>query len=313
VSEERNNAHLIGELGRCCSDLLREIILDPGVRVFDIRVRTVVTTRFESAKEQVCYIVEAKTNDASLLRGDTALFKGSYKERVEAVLDVIVKRADPNAWAHLEILGPSPPSVERVIPITRLLKSGQLREDSPLVVTAKTYGLRYALIRGRHFVGPSPAIARTIEQLIGDEGCRPESVLDLFAGSGIASIVVCRYTSPKMVLAIERDRAKISRLQRYLAKSRARCLAADACKVALPKRLFDLVVADPYYEDALVFLQHHLRWIARYARRFLMVSGGIEHAQWNGAVERMIRSAGLKPRVRRVFGQVILDSQMSRG
>jgi tRNA G37 N-methylase Trm5 len=187
-----------------------------------------------------------------------------------------------------------------------------LHNDSPLVVTARKYGLRYALIKGRHFVGPSPAIAKVVEQLVDSRGYKPESVLDLFAGSGIASVVVSRYTTPKTMLVIEKDPAKIWRLKRHLVKSGARYVAGDSRSVALPKRAFDLVIADPYYEDALLFLRYQLGWIARYARRFLMVSGGIEHAKWNRAVDRALRSAGLRPKVHQAFGQVILETEISR-
>jgi hypothetical protein len=112
-------------------------------------------------------------------------------------------------------------------------------------------------------------------------------------------------------LVIEKDPAKIWRLRRHLVKTRAKYLAGDACRTALPKRPFDLVIADPYYEEALVFLRYQLGWIVRYARRFLMVSGGIEHVKWNREIERALRSAGLKPTMHQAFGQVVLESRMS--
>jgi 16S rRNA G966 N2-methylase RsmD len=294
------------QLKSVCIEAFRPILLDPAVRIIDVDVTPLSVERVDSQKAATCYVVRVRTNNATLLRGDSQLFKGSYKERVEGLLDFLIKRYDANAWVHLEIMGPAPSSVERMIPIGTLISAGKITHDSPLASIASVYQIPRALLRGRHLVGPSPAVANLCE-IIARRRHPPESILDLFAGTGIATKVFCQLAEPKQAIVVECDKAKIRHLRTYLREPCIRFWAADARSVNLPRTDFDLVVADPYYEDVLDFLSVQLRWIIRRAKLFLLVTGGVENLQWNKLVARVLQRAGLRPKRHSIFGQTILE------
>src|SRR5260370_32028493 len=165
----------------------------------------------------------------------------------------------------------------------------------------------YVLLRGRHMVGPSPALASVVEKLISDRRSIG-SVLDLFAGTGIVSKVVCKLGNPKEVVIVEKDPIKVARMSRYLRDPRVRFTVGDATLMKLPRKPFDLVVADPYYEDALEFLSNQLSWITARARLFLLVSGGVEDLEWNNDVRVTLRRGGLKDTAPVEFVQVCFES-----
>src|SRR5260370_26166306 len=143
--EEPHNLPI--DLASVCTAMLQYLFARRGAEILGIDVKAVTTKRFDSAKEQPCYIVRLQTENASLLRGDGNRFKGSYKERIEGILDFLIKRADPNAGVHLEIVGPNPTTVDTLVEIDHLLRSAQLPDDAPLAVAARTYGMPYVLFR----------------------------------------------------------------------------------------------------------------------------------------------------------------------
>src|SRR5712692_6869898 len=89
------------DLPAICTEIIQSLFARRRAGLLDIDIKAVTTQSFDSAKEQPCYIVRLRTKNASLLRGDGNRFKGSYKERIEGILEFLMKRADPNARVHL--------------------------------------------------------------------------------------------------------------------------------------------------------------------------------------------------------------------
>jgi SAM-dependent methyltransferase len=299
---------LDAELVQACKEVFQDIIIDPATRISRVDVKKISTDGFASNARTPRYIVRVRTNNASMLRGDVEVFKGSYKERVEGVLDFLAKRIDPKAEVHLEIIGPNPPTVESLVPIRTLIQSGRLRESSPIVATANTYHIPYALVRGRHLIAPNPAIAKVLSHLIVNGHQTIETVLDVFSGTGTAAKVVCHLGNPKKVVVVENDSLKVARMKKHIKDPRIQFLVADACELRLSED-FDLVTADPYYEDVPRFLKLQLSQIAKRAKIFLLVSGGVENVQWNRDIRRALRNIGLKTKEHVAFGQMILEAQ----
>jgi 16S rRNA G966 N2-methylase RsmD len=238
-----------------------------------------------------------------MLRGAAHSYKGSYKERVEGVLEYFLRKSDRNAHAHLDIVGPESASVERLVPIQELVNSRKISSKSPVAETAKTFDIDYALIRGRHLIGPCPAVAAVIKNLAKREKIR--TVLDIFAGTGVASKVAAATRKLDKISVVENDPLKVARMRSHMKGIPVEFETCDALEYEI-KRPYDLVVADPYFEDTLRFLESQLDSIKERARIFVLVSGGVYDSSWNHKITLRLKKAGLVVRRHHRFGEVIL-------
>src|SRR5208337_2806504 len=143
-----------GDLLKVCRKAFDSVILDPSVKIKRILLKKGTARECHHGLSQKSLIVKVFTNDASMLRGAPEAYKGSYKERVEGILDYFVKEADASAHAHLEIVGPETSSVERLVLLSSLVNSGKVSPSSPYVTVGREHGIDYAVIRGRHMIGP---------------------------------------------------------------------------------------------------------------------------------------------------------------
>ena len=291
------------ELIRICEAALKQIIIDPEVKVSGVSVRSISTTRFDSFQERYVFIVQIDTNDASMVRGDPNQYKGSYKERIEGALDVFAKSVNPNYEVHVEIEGASTESVERFIRIEDLIASGRISEQSPIVETARRFDIPSILVRGRHLIAPSPTIAAYLESFLQNENVR--SVLDLFGGTGLAARVLCERGNPQKVTVVDNSRSQLAQMREYIKDDRVELVNADAFTYQIEQ--CDLVLADPYYEDALRFLDAQLDTIIRKARFFVFVPGDVQNVSWNRSVEERLRQTGAMVQKWDKFGQVLFN------
>src|SRR5207249_379515 len=123
------------DLVEVCRRALRAVVIAPEVRIEKISVECLRSPQFDSFHEKVIFVVRVHTNDASMVRGDSNAYKGSYKERIEGLLQGHAEALVPDCLVHLEIEGPSTDSVERLIAIDELIGSGRLNDNSPIVKT----------------------------------------------------------------------------------------------------------------------------------------------------------------------------------
>lgn len=295
---------------RCIvKDLLHDVVKDPRITVTDVDVETIRSSSFETTRPTTWYVITIRTNDPAAIRGDAQEFKGSYKERLEGALQFAIRRHQPNSLAHIDIVGPRNGSVERTVPISQLLLAKKLTATSPLVRTADTFGIPYALVRGRHLIGPSPAVADVLRQVMERAGRGIQSVLDVFSGTGLAAKVVCKSNDVRHVVCVDSSAERVRQLQRHLRDTRVEVRMGDACNGQLPHGRFDLVVADPYYEDVQNFLSRQLDRISKCTQRLVLVAGGIENISWNRMVLSMLRNSEARTKRHASYGQVIFESR----
>lgn len=293
-------AQIAQRLSELCREILARIVLDPDTAILDLEVRIIKTPRFDCDQPRTCYLVRITTSDSSVVSGAVNGFKGSYKERLEGALDVEVRRFDPQAGAAVDIVGPGGPTVERFVAIAALEATNVVSASSPIVRTARAFDIPWILIRGRHLVGPSPAIADALRTLVA-EGFAPETVLDLFSGTGIGSIVVARQAPGAAITSVELDETKVRAIE-GIRLGNMRVVHGDA--LTYPFRgLIDLVIADPYYEDALKFLDVRGPDLRRHAKKLVFVGGQVEHQSWNEKIESRLTHYGFDPKPVDLYGQ----------
>lgn len=298
---------LRSELVRLCEEVIPSVTLDPAIKIFSVEVDMIATERFGSQEPRTSYIVSVRVNDASMLRGKARSLKGSYKERVEGILDNYAKRSDPSVDVFLEIRGPESNSVERLVPVSDMVRSGKVSALSPIVRTAERNAIPYIQIRGRHLIAPSPAIAEFLEQYARDNSKAIDTAIDLFAGTAVATKTLFRVATPRRVLVVDNDPSKLANWKRHLHDDRAEFLLADAMEYVFQYPT-DLVVADPYYEDVEEFLNRQLGNLAKIAKTILLVPGNVEDRLWNARMATLVQQSGYKVSEHTLYGQVILEA-----
>jgi hypothetical protein len=301
---QNDREHLVQkELGEVCAEVLESIVVVPDVCIENISVRCFRSARFDSSQERTTFVVCIHTNDAPMVRGDSNLYKGSYKERIEAVLDFRAKSLLPKSDVHLEINGPETGSVERLVPTHRLIRAGTIAQNSPIAETARLFSIPDILIRGRHLIAPSPTIADYLAGLVQKE--RIKTAIDLFGGTGLVATVLCKLGNPTRVTVVERENKTLDRMKEHLKDERVNFVHGDAFDYQFG--VYDLIVADPYYEDAVGFLKKRLDAVLNSTRIFLFVPGKIEDVAWNYEVERELKRGGTDVVKFEKFGQVLFD------
>jgi hypothetical protein len=299
------------ELVSLCKQSLASIVVDPTVKIRGIEVSAFLAERFDSAEPKPYYIVSIHTNDASMVRGMARSFKGSYKERLEGVLDSHAKRHNPANSVHVEIRGLESNSVERLVPIADILRLGKLSKSSPIVLTAESNGISYIQIRGRHLIAPSPAVAEFLERYGSENAAGIRTAVDLFAGTAIATKVLCRVAKPSEVFVIDNDPVKLQNSRVHLRDDRVSFLQEDAMGYVFPQST-DLVVADPYYEDVERFLHLQLPNMKGRVANLLLVPGDVEDRLWNSRMAALVSDAGYSVKEHALYGQVILEAKAYR-
>jgi len=298
--------HLYEELKGLCREALATVIIDPRVKILDIFVDSVFSPRFDSGKEKLILIVHVRTNDSAMLRGDQYIYKGSYKERVEGILDFHAKKIVDSSEVYLDIDGPDGQSVQRMIPVGEFLESGRLSDTSPIIETARSYSIPYILIRGRHFIAPSPAIAQYLRNITTKSAFRAKSILDMFGGTGLAAKLLCKLGEPDRIVVLEKDPDVLQKMNEHICDPRIEIIQGDAFTYKIEES-FDLVLADPYYEDVLAFLKERLVEILARTKFLILVPGNVGNVRWNNEVEKMLAIVGLSVRKYTAFGQAILE------
>jgi 16S rRNA G966 N2-methylase RsmD len=276
----------------------------PLASITNVRVREIWSERFEVEGKSRSYILTVVTPNPPMLRGDILPYKGSYKERVEALVQDHLNRTDPGATAHIEIVGPTDRSIDGFISIQELVKSGKVSANSPIVRTATKYRVPGALLHGRHLIGPSPALASLVRRIVVSD--RVSTILDLFAGTGVVAKVACAESVPTLVTVVERDQAKINFMQSHLPNVFVRIYQEDSLFYPINGQ-WDLIVADPYYEHVMCLLDARGECIRKNSKRFLLACGSIEDIGWTQEVRVRLCRFGFNVRRHAKFGQVIFE------
>jgi len=301
-----DHANLHRELSELCRRALETIIIDPGVQVVDVSVDSTASLRFDSSVEKLLITVRVQTNDSSMLRGDPDSYRGSYKERVEGILDFHAKKILTNSEVYLQIDGPAPPSVQRLIPVVEFLESARLSDTSPIVKTAQSYSIPYILIRGRHYIAPSPAMAQYLAEFLHRSGPRAKRVLDLFGGTGLAAKIMCSLGRPDRVVVVEKDADALRKMREHVLDRRVEMILGDAFAYQINEP-FDVVIADPYYEDVIRLLNEKLNSILARTDVLVLVPGNVGDVIWNSEVERVLASSGVHIKKFAAYGQAIFE------
>lgn len=126
----------------------------------------------------------------------------------------------------------------KVVRVDWLIRSGRLSRFSPIALLSKELEVKWLTLWGGYVYGPTPGIAEALDLLI--SAVKPESMLDLFCGSGALS-KLAYFRGVKRVFSVD---LYVEAAERNLEGCRGvEVLEADALSFRSPEK-FDLLVAD---------------------------------------------------------------------
>lgn len=290
-----------------CDKMLKEIVLDPAKRDYKIECTKVSTKDWGNGDDIEVYLTKIHTAYPLTISGEPGGYKGFYKERVEAVLNHIASLYQSSSHSAKVIVEVVPTnahkdSIESLIPVDKARKE-LITKGSPLDNVLRNFKIPNVLVRGRHLVGPNPGLLSVVEKIYKESV--PKSALELFAGTGVVSRFLINQGVENVTCVDKGDHFDITKTS--LEKlSGITCVREDAFHFRIPQ-VFDLIVADPYYEDALEFLDTKAKEIFSNTRIFVFVCGGIEHEYQRGQCKEALRShLGVEPEENLEYGMSVL-------
>jgi len=280
IQKELESRNLKRILLHTCRSLLNDIVLDPDKRDHSVDCKLGCAQDWRTGLETATYAITIRTAYPISTTGEPGGYKGFYKERIESVLNHIAafyRTQDRLSKVTVEIVPTKSTAdhLESLIPLPKACNN-IITNNSPVLAIAKKYDVKYVLVRGRHLVGPNPALVTTIEQLCAQSSI--QSALDLFSGTGIVSIVLKKKQVP-YVTSVDNGQHFQTVMQDLNTLGGIHCIAADAFTFPF-SRPYDLIVADPYYEDALTFLNKRIMDIHHSTNVFVFVCS----AEYDGSL-----------------------------
>lgn len=277
IQRELESQDIINVLTKTCDSLLKEIILDPDKRDYRIEYKKQLTKDWKTGLDIIVHILQVHTSHPMSISGEPGGYKGFYKERIESVLNHIVSLHQTETLPTKAILEVIPSEVckddlESLVPLGKAYNNHIIKNGSPVLEVINNYHLEYVLIRGRHLVGPNPGLVHLVEQIC--EENPPESALDLFSGTGIIPIVLERYKVPD-ITCVDKG-LHFDTIKKALKTTKGiKCVTEDAFSFPI-SHSYSLITADPYYEDALDFLNKRIEEIYQNTNIFIFVCCGEE-------------------------------------
>ncbi len=280
---------VVERLKNTCDKMLKEIVLDPDKRDYKIECTKLSTTDWGTGHDTEVYLMKIHTAYPLTISGEPGGYKGFYKERVEAVLNHIASLYQKGGHGTEVIVEVVPTdgyndNLESLIPIDKARRE-IIAKGSPLDKVVSEFKIPHVLVRGRHLVGPNPGLLSVVKKICQETMLK--SALDLFAGTGIISRFLNRQGVQSVTCVDKGEHFVISKelLEKLPGIT---CVQEDAFSFRISQQ-FDLIVADPYYEDAIQFLNAKAKEICKNTSIFVFVCGGVEHEYQREKCKELLR------------------------
>jgi len=286
---ETNTKHLSALVAGKTEQILKTIVLDPDVKIEIQGCSETIRIDWKTGSPIRILSVKVKTNNRLMIMGEPGNYKGIYKEHLETLLNDFVSKLDKNYRVHIEVLGDEGP-LHKLIPLVRSLQDGIITNQSPVYAVARKYNMPYILVRGRYIEGPNPGLTEISENLLAKYGFR--KVLDLFAGTGIVARVALANKAEKVVCV---DRTTANELiSTFKSWEKVVEVAQDDVFAFKVKEPFDLIVADPDFEDALRVAREVVPRIRNMCKVFVLCHGSVEDERWNKEIRAILQTSSNK-------------------
>ena len=290
IQKQLESADLSTVLINKCDSLLKEIVLDPIKRDYQIYCEKRYSEDWKTGLKTVVYILKVYTSYPISVSGEPGGYKGFYKERIEAILNDIVSFYRTETLQSKAILEIFPSEVEKdviesIVPLDKAYNS-IIKRGSPVLEVAKKYDIKYILVRGRHLVGPNPGLVQVVENICEKESIK--SALDLFTGTGIIPIVLHRYKVPNITCVDNGKHFDVVKKTLNIPDG-IKCIKKNAFHFLICED-YDLIIADPYYEDSFDFLNKRILDIYQNTKHFVFVCCGSEDEYLRSQCQSIIQA-----------------------
>ena len=269
--------------------VIETIVLDPAVtyRIHYARNRDEIDWK----TGRIIQVTSARitTNNRSMIMGEPGNYKGSYKQIIESLTEYMLSQKGIRRRVRLDIVGDNGP-IHRLIPVGTALSHGLIEKSSPVFLTATRYSIPHILIRGPHIEGPNPELA----ELVDDTLSSGQKMLDLFAGTGLVAKIALRRNATEIV-SLDMNTANTLAIMFRTSNrsSKFSFLQEDAFGFDVQED-FDLVVADPDFEDSLRVAAEIAPRLKDKCKKMILCHGYIEDRAWNRRVRKKLAESASK-------------------
>jgi hypothetical protein len=289
-----------------CQFMLNEIVIDPNKHDYTIQCKEQESIDWRTGQKSISYVFQISTLYPLTVGGEPGGYKGFYKERLESVLDSFVSQYNTEKIVYRVFLEIVPNTAEKdtlesLIHLEIAKKNKIVKDNSPVLKIANKYDIKYVLVRGRHLIGPNPGLVQVIEKIC-DENI-VNSALDLFSGTGTVPIVLRKYHVSEITSV---DYGKhFKTVKEHLLNKNVTCVEGNVFDYDI-KSHYDLIVADPYYEDSVSFLNKRIAEIYDNSKILVFVCCGEQNEYLRKQCDGILRryySVNVVEKI--VFGQSI--------
>jgi hypothetical protein len=270
--------------------VLSELVADPEFS-YAIEEVTLYSLQPTYAADPVrILVIGMQTNNRALLLGQFVYFsppamRGFHVEYLTARLETLFRsKCFPGVgelFIHLDVsqVPNSKQSPYTLLPLRKAISAGILTDDSRLAQHMHRYRLSHVLLAGSEISGPSSAMIEIVEEV-----CRTKRIktcLDLFSGTGALSRVAAT-NGASLIVAVDLLPLDFDQALDEPASSVKR-VTADAWLYE-PEQSFDLLLADPFYDDAVRVAWEILPRMRGYARHLIFHIGLCFDRYWTDQV-----------------------------
>ncbi len=271
--------------------ILDRLILDPDFKYKVEKVSVIDRLSMTGERTEKVFTINVSTNNRNQLLGQVVPFKkGGYRGYFNNFFSgMIIQKFEsvfnPDYYFFIEIDAKpfkhnNLDYVDKHISLDEAIKNGIMSKDSPLVKKMREYNLKYLILAGGTVItGPLSDSITTMERICKEYNI--DSVLDVFCGSGgLTKVLFNHGTTRGTCIDLNLTSAK-ENLKDISSKIDFRETNAFNYK---PKREYDLMIGDPYYDIAYDFVDKVLPQYIKKCRYYFMTVGFIDNFYWSDKI-----------------------------
>ena len=288
--------HIEEQVRSLLPQVLARLVADPSLRYRIDSVETIQKRTKGGDRKHPVTCVVVSTNNRPLLLGQFMYFprggiRGFHNDYVEGYLAGFLKAKlglSKSHEIHLEVFpftrGKRLDYTYRYGSLREACRLGLISSKSPLAVIMRRYGLNRVLIEGSVIAGPDLSLMRSVEELVSSN--RVKSMLELFAGTGSLTKIAIMNGAAKCECV---DFSTQACRENLAGLKQVRILETNVFAYRPKRRVYDLVVADPFLDFAYDVAKRLSNKYTYIAKKFMLTVGYVEDLYWREIVTRELR------------------------
>lgn len=275
--------------------ILRKLILDPDFNFSVEAINFMMKKDFLGLSKYVVIYARIRTNNRPLLLGQFRYFpinglRGFHNNWIEGHLTGFINekfKVATKYFVHIDVFPYEDLNYTyKYVPLERAIANGILPKKSPFVKMMEKYNVKYVLLAGSIVSGPSLDSMLVVEDTLRKN--KIKTVLDLFCGTGSLTKIALSNGAKKATcvdVTTEIARANLNEFRdrvNIIEKNMFNYKPQDG-------ENYDLIIADPFFDDGLNFVELLAPVYAGKGKIFMMTVSFIEDIFWRKTILSRLR------------------------